>query len=227
MKQSTMLENGLMDHSVSLIARFAEWIAQPEQMHGLSITEVELAAIFGVSRTPLREALNFANAIGLIRRERSRSIEIPPLSMDDMMQLSVTREQLEGLVTRQAAQRIAAGEVSIEGLEKLNQRMNALASIGETGVLLGAGLDFHAYMRAYSGNHVASRLLEQLMLRMERYRQCIRSLESRSALIVHEHDDILDAIRASDAERAAKAAREHVANARESYRVELEKHGLL
>lgn len=222
-----MLIKSPKDQAVPLVARLASWIAQPEQMHGVAITEHELAAVFGVSRTPLREALNFANAIGLIHRERSRSIEIPPLSVDDMVQLSRTREELEGLITFQTAERIAAGEVSIDGLETLNQRMNALAAIGDTGVLLGAGLDFHAYIRIHSGNHVAAGLLEQLMLRMERYRQCIRSLEGRSALIVHEHDDMLAAIRAGDSAAAAAAAREHVANARESYRTELSRHGLI
>ena len=222
-----MFAKSMKDQAVPLVARLASWIAQPEQMHGISITENELASVFGISRTPLREALNFANAIGLIQRQRSRSIEIPALSVDDMVQLSRTREELEGLITFQAAQRITAGEVSINELEALNQRMNALASIGDAGLLLGTGLDFHAYIRIHSGNHVAAGLLEQLMLRMERYRQCIRSLQGRSELIVHEHDDILAAIRAGDSAGAASSAREHVANARVSYRIELAKHGLV
>lgn len=221
-----MNDKNPMDQSVSLVSRLADWIAMPGQMHGASITEVELAAIFGVSRTPLREALNFASAIGLVRRERSRSIQVPPLSGEDMLQLSRTREELEALVTFQTAERIIAGEVAIDELEKLNQRMNALAAIGDTGVLLGTGLDFHDFIRAHSGNHVAAGLLGQLMLRMERYRQCIRTLEGRSTHIVHEHSGILDAIRRGDAAAAATAARQHVANARESYRVELAKHGL-
>lgn len=221
-----MNDKGPMDQPVSLVSRLADWIAMPERMRGASITETELAAIFGVSRTPLREALNFANAIGLVRRERSRSIQIPPLSGEDMLQLSLTREELEALVTFQTAKRIVAGEVSIEELEKLNRRMNALAAIGDTGVLLGTGLDFHEFIRVNSGNHVATGLLRQLMLRLERYRQCIRSLEGRTSHIVHEHDEILDAIRDGDPEGAAKAARKHVANARKSYRAELAKHDL-
>ena len=50
-------------------------------------------------------------------------IEIPPLSRADMMQLSRTREELEGLVTRQTAERIVAGEVSITGLEKVKKSL--------------------------------------------------------------------------------------------------------
>ena len=56
-----MLETSPKDRSVSLVTRLAEWIAKPEQMHGRLITENDLSAIFGVSRTPLREAINFAN----------------------------------------------------------------------------------------------------------------------------------------------------------------------
>jgi len=221
-----MLETSPKDRSVSLISRLAEWIARPEQMHGRLVTEADLSAIFGVSRTPLREAINYANAIGLLRRDRSRPIEIPPLSRADMKELSRTREELEGLVTRQAAERIISGEVSITGLEKVNRRMGALAGIGDTGVLLSAGLDFHSYMRALSGNHVAAGLLDQLMLRMERYRQCVRSLEERSGHIVHEHDEILEAIRRGDIGAAVAAAKLHIANARDSYDAVLSKLGL-
>lgn len=219
-------DDDLTDQSVPLMTRFTSWISNPEQMRGSLITENDLTGVFGVSRTPLREVLNRAGSIGLIKRQRSRSIEIPALSGTDMIQLSRTREELEGLIAIQVTERVKAGEVSLDRLEMINQQMGALATVGDTKVLLSAGLDFHGYMRFLSGNEVASGLLEQLMLRLERYRQCIRSLDGRSALIVHEHDDVLTAIRAGDAAAAAAAARAHIARARDFYRTELLKHGL-
>ncbi|MCW2387201.1 DNA-binding GntR family transcriptional regulator [Sphingobium sp. B11D3B] len=221
-----ILEDELKDQSVPLMTRLTDWIANPARMEGCSITETELAAVFGVSRTPLREAINRAHSIGLIRRERSRSIEIPPLSTDDMVQLSRTREELEGLIARQATERLVAGEISLSRLESINTQMSALATVGDTGVLLGVGVDFHARLCVLSGNAAASGLLAQLMVRLERYRQCVRSLEGRSTLIVSEHQTLLEAMHAGDAHGASAAARAHIARAREFYRAELFRHGL-
>ncbi len=221
-----ILEDELKDQSVPLMSRLTDWIADPARIDGCSITETELAGVFGVSRTPLREAINRAHSIGLIRRERSRSIEIPPLSTADMMQLSSTREELEGLIARQVTERLVAGEISLSRLESINTQMGALATVGDTGVLLGVGLDFHGRLRALSGNAVAAGLLEQLMVRLERYRQCVRSLDGRSSLIVSEHDTLLDAMRAGDPAAASAAARAHIARAREFYRDELFRRGL-
>ncbi|WP_141454191.1 GntR family transcriptional regulator [Pseudoxanthomonas sp. z9] len=215
------------NHDVPLLTRLTNWISHPERMQGVWVTEAELSLVFGVSRTPLREVLNQLNGIGLIRRQRSRSIEIPPLSVADMVQLSRTREELEALITVQVTERHIAREIDIGSLERINRQMGALAALGDTGVVLATGRDFHGELRLLSGNHVASFLLEQLMLRMERYRQCILSLQGRSTEIVHEHDQMLEAIRAGDTSAAAHAARAHIVHARAFYRDELIKHGLL
>lgn len=215
------------NHESPLISRLVDWVAMPERMHGASVTENELSEIFGVSRTPLREALNFASAIRLVERERNRPIKVPALSVQDMLQLSLTREALEGLITFQAVEHVVAGEASLAELEKINQRMKALAKIGDTEALLATGRDFHHFIRVHSGNPVASMMLRQLMLRIERYRQCIRSMPKRTALIVHEHEVILAAFRDGDPAAAAKAAQQHVTNAREYYRSALAKHALL
>lgn len=202
---------------VSPFDRLVAWICDPECADGAVVTEQELSQLLEIGRTPLREVLNQAQMIGLIHREPNRSIEIPPLSLEDMEQLSVTRELLEALIARIVTQRHLAKEISIEPLERTNRRMRALADAGDMELLLEGGLEFHAAMRDLSGNAVASRLLDQVMIGLERYRRLVTERHERGAEIVEEHDAVLNAIRAGEAEAAANAARYHIAHARQLY----------
>jgi len=96
--------------------------------------------------------------------------------------------------------------------------MRALADAGDMELLLEGGLEFHAAMRDLSGNAVASRLLDQVMIGLERYRRLVTERHELGAEIVEEHDAVLNAIRAGEAEAAANAARDHIAHARQLYR---------
>lgn len=113
---------------------------------------------------------------------------------------------------------MANGTISIEPLDKIHRRICALAQIGDMELQLEAGLEFHAQMRVLSGNAVAARLLDQLMIGLERYRQLVTGTPARGEEIVEEHQLILDAVAAGDAPRAAWVARAHIEQARRLYR---------
>ncbi|ODT81035.1 MAG: hypothetical protein ABS76_13125 [Pelagibacterium sp. SCN 64-44] len=206
------------NRAVPLFDRFIAWVCDPARADGMFVTEQELTSLLDISRTPMREVLHQAQMIGLIRREPNRSIEIPPLSVPDMEQLSITREHLEALIAMNVAERVARGEVSIEPLDKIHRRIRALAQVGDIELQLEAGLQFHARMRVLSGNAVAARLLDQLMINLERYRQLASGSPVRGMEIVGEHELILEALIAGRAEEAAQAARAHIEHARLLYR---------
>jgi len=206
----------------SLFERFVAWACDPQFKDGLQVTENTLIDIFAVSRTPMREVIQQSQMIGFVRREPNRPIELPKLSKMDMENLSYTREQLEGMVTMQVSERLARGEISLVSLRKINRRMQALAEIDDVDLLLSAGLEFHAEMRALSGNDVVDRILEQLMIRIERYRRLVPERSERSQQIVEEHEEILSAIEKGSHQTAAELARLHIRNAREFYTKELE-----
>lgn len=206
------------NRSVPLFDRFIAWVCDPARADGVFVTEQELTRLLDISRTPMREVLHQAQMIGLIRREPNRSIEIPALTLSDMEQLSVTREHLEALIAMSVAERVGNGTISIEPLDKIHRRICALAQIGDMELQLEAGLEFHAQMRIMSGNAVAARLLDQLMIGLERYRQLVASSPGRGDEIVGEHQLILEAVAAGDAPRAAQVARAHIERARRIYR---------
>lgn len=204
--------------SIPPFDRFVAWVCDPERASGAVVTEQELIRLVEIGRTPLWEVLHQAQMIGLIHREPNRSIEVQPLSISNMEQLSITREHLEGLIAITVTERFVAGQVSLEPLERINRQIRALADAGDMELQLEAGLEFHAQMRDLSGNAVASRLLDQVMIGLERYRRLMTEHQERGPEIVEEHEQLLAAIRAGDAEEAAKAARLHTVHARTLYR---------
>ena len=79
---------------------------------GARLVESELADRFGVSRTPIREALQRLETQGLLTRD-GRSLIVASLDHDQMAQLYIVRAELEGLAARLAAQHAAAEEIRV------------------------------------------------------------------------------------------------------------------
>ena len=186
-----------------------------------SLKEIELSERLDVSRTPLREALHRLELFGLVRRGQGRGIVVPAMSMQEMENVSRTRERLEGLIVFSVGRRYAAGEISLESLEKINRRVLAFWDIDDIEALLDAGLAFHVELRRLANNPFASQLLAQTLLRLERYRHLVVGLDERGSDIHAEHETILECLRAKDPDGAEREMRRHLSNARRIYRHEL------
>lgn len=186
--------------------------------------EIELAARLEVSRTPLRQALQRLETLGLIERRGGRGVLIPPMSIVEMENISRVRERLEGLVAYTVGKRFAAGQVSIDNLHTINRRVRALHEIEDAEALLDTGLAFHSEMRRLAANPVASQLLGQTLLRLERYRRLVLYKIDRGGHIHSEHERVLERLDARDPEGAELEMRRHIANARAFYRQALDMH---
>lgn len=185
------------------------------------LKELELSKNLNVSRTPLREALHRLELFGLVRRGQGRGVIVPAMSVQEMENVSRTRERLEGLIVYTVGRRYAAGEISLEGLERINRRVLAFRDIDDIEALLDAGLAFHVELRRLANNPFASQLLAQTLLRLERYRHLIVDIEQRGSDIHAEHETILECLRAKDPDGAERQMRRHLSNARRIYRHEL------
>ena len=195
-----------------------EWLVTGQAEDGQRLSENDLAARFRISRTPLRDALHRMEDVGLVQRQLNRTLVVTPMSVAEMVELSTTRESLEGLVARTVAERHGRGEVSLADLRALNDRMARLAAIGETELLLDGGIAFHAELKQLAGNRPAARMLDRLMLALERYRQLVQRRTDRAAHIVEEHEEVLAALVSGDGDAAEVTMRAHIANARAFYR---------
>jgi DNA-binding GntR family transcriptional regulator len=184
---------------------------------GTVVTEEGLAAGLAVSRTPLREAVQRLESLGLLLREPGRGLRVPPLSLREMAQLSATREVLEGLLAAEAARRVAAGQASAAPLRAVHERLKRVQQAGDAELALAVGLDFHEVLRRLADNRAAAGFHQQVLLSFERYRHLMRGASERPGRILEEHAAIVAAVEAGDGAEAEAAMRRHMAAARALY----------
>ena len=179
---------------------------------GQRLYEPELSATLKVSRTPLREAFRLLLAEDLIDQLPTGGMVVRPLSAADIRELYGVRAALEGLITAEAAGRLADADAdALRGLVARNQRLVDLPDDA-----MRAGHDFHLRIADVAGHEWASRLHRQVDGHMTRYRTFTNRTQERRSAALAEHEAILDALLARDAQRARALAEEHVLHARDA-----------
>jgi DNA-binding GntR family transcriptional regulator len=181
---------------------------------GEPLTEQDLCRRFGVSRTPVREALAKLERDRLVRVVPKKGAFVRSLSPDEIRELYEVREALEALVVRLAAPHLAEGElVSFEERFCALRARGAAATYTEVRLL---GEEFHQYLAQRAGN---AKLLEVLGL----VREQVQSVWTMAILapgrvqgLIREHLAILAALRGADAARAERLMVRHVRRVREA-----------
>jgi DNA-binding GntR family transcriptional regulator len=185
-------------------------IVNGELLPGKRISEVDLSSTFGVSRGPLREAIRKLEARRLFNRTAFHGIRVVDLSIDDLEQLLVVREVLEGAAARAAAENISGDE--IKKLKRFSEdemrRKPALT-------LVPATKGFHHLIARASKN----RWLEQMLCKdlyglLYAYRYSSVDLALRKEEARKEHHEIVKAIARHDGDQAEALMRKHNRNGR-------------
>jgi DNA-binding GntR family transcriptional regulator len=185
---------------------------------GERVREQELAQALGVSRGPLREAIRVLEGRRLLERTPNAGVRVADPSIEDLEQMLVVREALEGIAAREAAQRITVAE--LRALGALTARIARLDGKGAAGLAAmaqqGGDADFHRSVVLASGN----RWLEQLLcrdlyslIRLFRFRAA--ALRSDPGRTHAEHRAIVERLEERDAGGAERAMRAHVRGSRE------------
>jgi DNA-binding GntR family transcriptional regulator len=115
------LESTKADDIAGLIE---EAIVSGELVPGSVLRQEQLSDRFGVSRTPVREALRRLAALGLVSFEPNRGVRVRTLSRDDLREAFLVRAELEALVTAEAARKMTPA--SLEELEECEKRFARL-----------------------------------------------------------------------------------------------------
>jgi DNA-binding GntR family transcriptional regulator len=175
------------------------------------VAESQLAEQLGVSRTPVREALQRLESDGLVRAQ-GRGIRLRMLSTDELAQLYSARAGLEGWAAFLAAQRVAGGEVAparLAALEALAAETHELTVSGDLARAVEANRAFHEAVAALADNPVISGTLErwwdQIVISTRRSLQA----PERTQAVHTEHEVILRALRAGDSSRVRAAVEAH------------------
>ena len=175
---------------------------------GDRLVESELAERFGVSRTPVREALQRLETQSVLVRD-GRSMVVSSLDHDQLGELYVVRAELESLAARLAAQHAAPEEVRVLR-EMVNQDMELL---GQPQALSRANRRFHKQLHLASHNRYLIQQLEMVHRTMALMATTTFAVEGRDSTALDEHSTIVKAIEDRDGDAAAKALKAHISMA--------------
>jgi DNA-binding GntR family transcriptional regulator len=178
---------------------------------GTQLGEVDLASRLGVSRGPLREAMQRLVAEGLLRSERHRGLFVRELGADDVRDVYIARTAVE----RAAALLVVAGDRSAaaQRLTGALAAMEAAARAGDPVALADADHDFHAELVAASGSPRLRRMTDGLLVET---RMCLAALQDTGPPapdLVDEHRVLRDAVRDGDSERLVTRLEAHMNDA--------------
>ncbi|MDG4861154.1 GntR family transcriptional regulator [Streptomyces sp. T-3] len=175
---------------------------------GTLLTEGELATDVGVSRTPVREALLKLEVEGLIKLYPKKGALVLPVSAQEIADVVETRLLVEEHAARKA---VPASPQLIARLEELLREQKAQAEAGDLAGAATTDRCFHAEIVRSGGNAILSRLYDQLRDRQLRMGVAVmHSHPDRIAKNIAEHSEILEALRAGDADLAAAVVQRHV-----------------
>ena len=178
---------------------------------GSRLDEAALARRFGVSRTPVREALQIIVARALAVRQPYRGVVVSDISPERIDQLFEAMGEIEALCGRFAAQRMTMEERAA----LLNQH-EAMARLAETGDAAGyeeANTLFHQMIYTGSHNEDFAEMAEAMRLKLSPFRRSQLADAGRMARSTVEHTQIVEAIIERDGQAAERALRRHLLSA--------------
>lgn len=175
---------------------------------GARLVETELADRLGVSRTPVREALQRLEAQDVVARD-GRSLRVATLDHDQLGELYEVRGVVEGLAARLAARHAAPEEIQV--LQQMVEDDRAL--VGDATALALANRRFHRQLHRASHNRYLSQMLQGMRRTMALMSSTTLGTIERGAETVDEHNAIVEAIAARNESAAQAAAELHISNA--------------
>jgi DNA-binding GntR family transcriptional regulator len=184
-----------------------EQILSGELDTGSWLVEAPLAEQFGVSRTPVREALRRLADDRLVSIDTYRGAVVRGIEAQEAIEIGEIHEVHDGLAARLAAQR--AVPAGIAELGKLTAVMRERLEAGDWDAAVAANVHFHAMIYELAGNSRLSSLARDMSQTMRRFSAGALADPQRALQIVAEHERCVEAIAARDQDAAEHAAREH------------------
>ncbi|NEX45320.1 GntR family transcriptional regulator [Pseudotabrizicola algicola] len=181
-------------------------------MPGDRLVESELAERLGVSRTPVREALQRLETQAMLTRD-GRSLIVASLDHNQLAELYAVRSELEGLAARLAARHATDEEIRVlRGMVEDDRQLLE----GDPRAMSRANKRFHRQIHLASHNRFLVQQLDLVHRSMALMATTSLAAEGRSEVALAEHGQIVAAIEARDGEAAYQALRVHISRAFET-----------
>ncbi|NWG26130.1 MAG: GntR family transcriptional regulator [Pseudorhodoplanes sp.] len=175
---------------------------------GDRLDESTLAERFGVSRTPIREALHLLAASGLVDVRPHRGATVAEASPDRMLEMFEVMGELEAMSGRIAARRMTAAD--FKRIEAAHAAGAKAETEGDCDRYYYNNEHFHFCIYEASHNSFLAEQAKVLHRRLQPYRRLQLRIRNRLATSHREHGEIVDALAKGDGERAADLLRRHV-----------------
>ncbi|WP_424831696.1 GntR family transcriptional regulator [Ruegeria sp.] len=174
---------------------------------GQPVTIQGLTDSLGVGMTPVREAIRRLISDGALVFQGNRRVSVPLLSGDDVQQMIFARKSIESELSRRATANLKSRD--IDQLERIDLRLDRTIADGDVGGYLRLNHAFHEMLYSYANAPILNDLADRLWLRFGPSLRVVcgrfgtRSLPDR-------HKDIIAALRAQDADKAARATAQDI-----------------
>jgi DNA-binding GntR family transcriptional regulator len=190
--------------------RIRGYVLGGEGPPGARLGQVELAERFGISRTPVREALRRLAGEGLVDFHSNRGFRVADLGLDAVLRRMEVRSLVEPGIAR-----IAAGRRTEEDIRRLQEVIASQENAGDGISAHDASRDFHMALARASGNEELARVLDSLWLVEVGRRLLARRTADPNWLHddVSEHRGILTAVKEGNAAEAERLMAEHIGRA--------------
>lgn len=202
--------------STALYEQVAERLRARIMAHTLTpgswIDEQTLAAEYGISRTPLREAIKVLASEGLVTMKLRRGAYVTEVSERDLAEvfhlLSLLECDAVGVVAR------SASEAQLADLVALHEQLEA--AVGDADAFFAANERFHTELLEIAGNRWRNQMVADLrqVMKLSRHHSLLK--EGRLEASLQEHRDLLSAIQSRDAKRAQELMHQHMAQGQEA-----------
>lgn len=206
-----------MNDNISLAVKVFEAleseILKGELERGETLSENKISARLGVSRTPVREALQRLEQEGLVKTEQGKGAVVLGISQGDLLDIYEIRIRIEGLAARYAARNIT-DEQAKEMLD-LVELQEFYAMKNDSQNLRDIDSKFHSMIYKFCTSRILTDTLTSLHHRIERFRRMSVEMGGRGNLSVEEHREIAEALASHDEDKAESLLIEHIKNARD------------
>ena len=193
-----------------LAERLRHLIVEGDLAPGEKLSERDLCSRFGVSRTPLREALKVLSAEGLVRLIPHRGAAVSKLTLEDLEEAFPIMGALEAVAGELACRHIIDAEVAELGA--IHAEMVAAYRACDLGGYFALNQRIHEAILRAARNPTLAQMQRGLAGRVRRARYMANMSADRWAEAVREHEAILEALTARDGEQLARLLKTHLAN---------------
>ena len=193
-----------------------EQIFSKQLTSGSWLDEQSLAAQFGISRTPMREAIKVLASEGLVTIKMNRGAYVTEVSRNDLAQIFTVLSLLEGQAAKETANKATEDELNL--LDHLQHRLETAAADRNIEQFFEINSKFHELIQQIAGNRWMNGVIDDLRKVLKLHRKDSLTSTGRLQNSLIEHREILKAILKRDEFAAEAAMRKHFANGLEALR---------